>query len=113
MTAGLSRVAAAPALTWSTVHIGMQTIAPVASSRSRPHPRLSAPSAVQGNLYAAIMTACLAEPACKVMETWGFTDRHTWIGTSSHPLPFDEDYKAKPALAGMIHALAAFKAVAD
>jgi endo-1,4-beta-xylanase len=33
---------------------------------------------------------------------WGFTDRHTWIddtlGEGLAPLPFDLDYRPKPAL---------------
>jgi GH35 family endo-1,4-beta-xylanase len=40
--------------------------------------------------------------ACTSIEMWGFTDAHTWIGTSTHPLPFDEHYNAKPAVTSMI-----------
>ena len=32
---------------------------------------------------------CLAAPNCKSVETWGFTDKYTWIGTDSRPLLFD------------------------
>ena len=59
----------------------------------------------QGHLYAELLKTCLAAPNCKSYETWGFTDLHTWIGESSHPLPFDEKYKPKPAVAAMIDAL--------
>ena len=61
----------------------------------------------QAQLYADILTTCIHAPACKSFESWGFTDKHTWIGTQTHPLPFDENYKAKPAVAAMINAMLA------
>ena len=59
----------------------------------------------QAKLYADILKVCMAEPACKVFETWGFTDADTWIGSDKRPLPFDEQYKAKPAFDAMINAM--------
>ena len=42
-------------------------------------------------------------------QTWGFTDKHSWI-PGSYPgfgdaLPFDVNYQPKPAVASMIDAL--------
>jgi endo-1,4-beta-xylanase len=61
----------------------------------------------QAKLYADILMACINAPSCKSFESWGFTDKHTWIGTATHPLPFDENYKAKPAVFAMINAMLA------
>ena len=41
------------------------------------------------------------------VQSWGFTDKDTWIGEASHPLPFDENYKPKPAVPAMINAMLA------
>eukprot|EP01047_Picozoa_sp_COSAG01_P066050 COSAG01_NODE_9043_length_2571_cov_4.074838_1_plen_449_part_00 len=59
----------------------------------------------QAHLYADILKVCLAAPTCKSFETWGFTDADTWIGAAQRPLPFDEQYSPKPAVAAMINAL--------
>ena len=59
----------------------------------------------QAKLYADILKVCMAEPMCKVFETWGFTDSDTWIGADKRPLPFDEQFKAKPAVDAMINAM--------
>ena len=59
----------------------------------------------QARLYADILKLCMSEPACKVFETWGFTDAATWIGSDKRPLPFDEQYRPKPAWDAMINAL--------
>ena len=34
-------------------------------------------------------------------------DKDTWIGTASHPLPFDVNFKPKPALFAMINKMLA------
>ena len=57
-----------------------------------------------------MLRACLAHPGvCTSFETWGFTDRYTWLkgqrcpgADSCHPLPFDENYAPKPAAARML-----------
>ena len=91
----------------------------------------------QAQLYADILMTCIAAPTCKSFEvglciidhesciqnhgfciqndgfcisnvqSWGFTDKDTWIGEASHPLPFDENYKPKPAVPAMINAMLA------
>ena len=51
------------------------------------------------------LQVCLDEPACRSFESWGVTDKYTWRGTSQHPLPFDENLKAKAAVDSMLEIL--------
>jgi len=56
----------------------------------------------QADSYAGIVKACLQNPGCNAIQTWGFTDKYSWIGSQSHgtrgaALPFDRNYKPKPA----------------
>lgn len=63
----------------------------------------------QASLYHAVTKLCVAQPACKVLQAWGFTDKHSWIPgffpNMDWGLPFDKDYKKKPAYYGMLGAL--------
>lgn len=70
----------------------------------------SSPSlAAQAKLYGEIATLCVQQPACKVLQTWGFTDKHSWIPQvfkgQGWALPWDADYRKKPAYDGMRDAL--------
>jgi len=63
----------------------------------------------QAQTYQRILTVCLQNPGCTAFQTWGFTDKHSWI-PSSYPghgaaLPFDASYQPKPAYSAMISAL--------
>ena len=50
----------------------------------------------QARVFAGVLSVCLAEPRCRALQSWGFTDRHSW--RSQHdPLMFDRDYAPKPA----------------
>ena len=53
----------------------------------------------QAAVYGAVAAACHAQPACFRITTWGFTDRYTWRQPwgASLPLPFDSEYRPKPA----------------
>ena len=56
----------------------------------------------QANVYRQIAQACLAHPGCTAIQTWGFTDKYSWIGSHSRKtrgaaLPFDRSYQPKPA----------------
>jgi endo-1,4-beta-xylanase len=56
----------------------------------------------QAVIYRGIVHACLQSPRCTAIQTWGFTDKYSWIGSHSHgtqgaALPFDRSYKPKPA----------------
>jgi endo-1,4-beta-xylanase len=68
--------------------------------------------AAQGALYGKVTQICLQTPACRVLEIWGFTDKYSWIpgyskGKQGWALPFDADYKKKPAYDSMLEALQA------
>jgi endo-1,4-beta-xylanase len=51
----------------------------------------------QADSYRRIAAACQAEPACFRITTWGFADHYSWRGANSYPLPFDSEYRPKPA----------------
>ncbi len=56
----------------------------------------------QANIYREIANACLSHRGCTAIQTWGFTDKYSWIGWHSKhaqgaALPFDRNYGAKPA----------------
>ncbi len=64
----------------------------------------------QAAVYRAVVRACLQNPGCTAVQTWGFTDKHSWIGSHSQgtrgaPLPFDSAYKPKPAYVAMLEEL--------
>ena len=57
---------------------------------------------LQADIYRQIAAACLSHPGCTAIQTWGFTDKYSWIGShSKHTqgagLLFDRKYQAKPA----------------
>jgi endo-1,4-beta-xylanase len=65
--------------------------------------------AEQAKVYKDILDACLRQPACTLFQTWGFTDRHSWI-PDSYPgygwaLPFDNNYRKKRAYFAMLSKL--------
>lgn len=56
----------------------------------------------QADIYLRIVRACLQNPGCTAIQTWGFTDKYSWIGSHSHgtrgaALLFDRDYTPKLA----------------
>ncbi len=57
---------------------------------------------LQADVYRKIVSACLAHAGCTAIQTWGFTDKYSWIGSHSKhtqgaALLFDREYRAKPA----------------
>ena len=65
----------------------------------------------QGDVYRRIVCTCLQNPGCTAIQTWGFTDKYSWIGSHSHhtrgaALPFDRFYKPKPAYTAIVDELA-------
>ena len=60
-------------------------------------------------IYQQSMAACLKTPACRIFNTWGLTDRYTWItwwtGNPDSPLLFDQDYQPKPAYFALLELL--------
>jgi endo-1,4-beta-xylanase len=67
---------------------------------------------LQADIYRQIANACLSHPGCTAIQTWGFTDKYSWIGSHSKhtqgaALPFDRNYRAKPACEALRQALEA------
>ena len=61
----------------------------------------------QAEVHRGVVEACLQNPGCTAIQTWGFTDKYSWIGYHSHgtrgaALPFDRSYKPKPAYDTML-----------
>ena len=66
----------------------------------------------QAEIYRDIAQTCLQNPRCTAIQTWGFTDKYSWIGSHSHgtrgaALLFDRDYRPKPAYDTLIGAIRA------
>ncbi len=66
--------------------------------------------AAQAQVYGDIARLCLQVDACTAFVLWGFTDQYTWIpgytGNPDAPLPFDAQYRPKPAYEALQRALA-------
>jgi GH35 family endo-1,4-beta-xylanase len=69
-------------------------------------------AAASGLYYGAALDleACRATRRCVGVTTWGLTDNRSWAPSFSSgygaALPFDADYRPKPAAAAMTRALA-------
>jgi endo-1,4-beta-xylanase len=66
----------------------------------------------QADIYRGIVRACLNNPGCTAIQTWGFTDKYSWIGSHSRgtrgqALLFDRSYLAKPAYRAVLEELSA------
>ncbi len=66
--------------------------------------------AAQAAVYSNVTAICLHTPSCTVLQTWGFTDKYSWIpgfskGKQGWALPYDASYKPKPAYDRMLKAL--------
>jgi endo-1,4-beta-xylanase len=64
----------------------------------------------QAEIYRLVASACFRQPRCTAFQTWGFTDKYTWIpnytkGEKGAPLPFDLNYTPKPAYKAILDAL--------
>ncbi len=64
----------------------------------------------QSEIYRRIALACFSHRGCRALQTWGFTDKYSWIGSHSRhtqgaALPFDRKYRPKPAYDGLLQAL--------
>jgi endo-1,4-beta-xylanase len=61
----------------------------------------------QADVYRGVVRACINNPGCTAIQTWGLGDKYSWIGSHTHgargaALPFDRAYKPKPAYNAMI-----------
>jgi len=66
----------------------------------------------QAEVYRGIVRACMNSAGCTAIQTWGFTDKYSWIGSHSHgarghALPFDRAYAPKPAYRAVMEELSA------
>jgi endo-1,4-beta-xylanase len=55
----------------------------------------------QAKLYGEVAAICRVQPACKVIQTWGFTDKYSWIPSffkgTGWALLWDAGFHKKPA----------------
>ena len=65
--------------------------------------------AAQAKLYGELAVICVQQPRCKLFQTWGFTDKDSWIPGFlpgyGWALPFDANYQKKPAYTSILNAL--------
>jgi len=66
----------------------------------------------QDEVYRNVVRACTQNPRCTAIQTWGFTDKYSWIvshsrGTQGAALLFDRFYRPKPAYTAMREELSA------
>jgi endo-1,4-beta-xylanase len=69
----------------------------------------------QAEVYRGIVRACLNNAGCTAIQTWGFTDKYSWIGSHSHgargqALPFDRAYQPKAAYRAILDEVSAGRA---
>ncbi|HEU4328990.1 MAG TPA: endo-1,4-beta-xylanase [Roseiflexaceae bacterium] len=66
-----------------------------------PTPISSANLQAQATVYRNVLDVCLRQPACKALQIWGVTDRHSWVPSTfpgtGDALIFDYNYNPKPA----------------
>ena len=58
----------------------------------------------QAAVFSDAVATCLAQPACKATQIWGFTDRYTWL-RGRDPLVLDHDYQPKPSYGALQNVL--------
>src|SRR5258708_35224421 len=66
----------------------------------------------QAGIYRQIASACLEHQGCTAIQTWGFTDKYSWIPwfskhTRAAALTFEREYRPKPAYEALRIALEA------
>jgi endo-1,4-beta-xylanase len=66
----------------------------------------------QAEVYRGVIRACLNNAGCAAIQTWGFTDKYSWIGSHSRgsqgqALPFDRTYQRKAAYWAMLQEISA------
>jgi endo-1,4-beta-xylanase len=71
----------------------------------------------QADVYRGVVRACIRNPGCTAIQTWGFSDKYSWIGSHTHgargaALPFDHAYQPKPAYDAMLEEISQRKAPA-
>jgi endo-1,4-beta-xylanase len=64
----------------------------------------------QAEIYRKIAQICLQTRGCTAIQTWGVTDKYSWLGWATHKtkgagLLLDRQYRQKPAYHALIRAL--------
>jgi endo-1,4-beta-xylanase len=59
----------------------------------------------QAEIYRRIAQACFSQPGCTAVQSWGFTDKYSWIRSKGAALLFDQNYAPKPAYQALKEAL--------
>ncbi len=63
----------------------------------------------EADIYRDVVRIAGSQPAVKLIQTWGFTDKHSWISNpaagTGWGLPWDANYDKKPAWGAMLEAL--------
>jgi endo-1,4-beta-xylanase len=59
------------------------------------------------DIYRLVVHTCLQNPGCTAVQTWGFTDKYSWIASHTHgsegaALLFDKNYQPKPAYSSLL-----------
>ena len=54
-------------------------------------------STAQAAVFADVAAACASVRRCRRLTTWGFTDAVSWLRHGARGLPFDSQYRPKPA----------------
>jgi endo-1,4-beta-xylanase len=90
----------------------MDVALPVDSAGKVEH---SADLQTQEGIYRQVADLCLRNRGCTAFQTWGFTDKYSWIPRFTHAtkgaaLPFDAQYQPKPAYAALTKVFANQKA---
>jgi endo-1,4-beta-xylanase len=81
------------------IHITEMDVALPVDSSGNPRPEDLQRQAI---IYKEIASVCFLYAQCTAIQTWGFTDKYSWIGSHSKhtqgaALLFDREYRAKPA----------------
>jgi endo-1,4-beta-xylanase len=82
--------------------------------RTDGEPSDSTALAEQAELYGHMAAVCATKPGCTAFQTWGLTDRYSWIPGSTHHkmgagLLFDAGYRPKMAYRAVLDAFATVK----
>jgi len=59
----------------------------------------------QAQVYKKLLLICLGAPNCLSFETWGFTDKYSFVASPQDPFPLNSTYEEKPAYQAIFNIL--------